>query len=558
MIDSLLGFRSIENPSVSLSDPAAIRNFVSGATESVSGVSVSHETVMGYAAFRRGVTLFAETMGRTPLHVYVDGETQERDSGHPADYLLSTEPNPEMTAYDFKSTMEYYRSVAGNAVAYIERGQDGMAVGLWPCPPGTTRLQRISKELIYETIIGGQPFEFPADDALHIKGIGDGLWGRDPVKDCNDQLGLGMAATKFGAAFFKNGSSVSLVIRLPRGLKDKEAIEHFREVWGKHHQGPENAHKPHLLEGEGAEVTPITTNNRESQVDETRMTEIRIGVANILGLPAFLLGDTTSTSYNSLEILNKVFLNFSLGGRLTSWRQECQKKLLRPQEYRRRTHTVDWTLEALEEADKKTEIESIRMEVDTGLLLLDEARRLRKRKPFNQEWSQKPRKAVNIGYADDKPAEKSPTEPPEPESDPPADPPQEPKPAARMLGTTEQELLGKLRAMIRMTVARICERIANQAKRKQPCDYADYLANKLPDNRAVIIEAFSAWPKESSEITELILARYRSELSKANGREEWEAALENMSRVLQIEIAERLAGKSPHGDKMEHRQELNQ
>lgn len=528
MIDSLLGFRALENPQVSLSDPAAIRNFMSGATESTSGVSVSHDTVMGYAAFRRGVTLFSETMGRTPLHVYTSGETQERDSEHPADFLLSVEPNPEMTAYDFGSTMEYYRSVSGNGVAYIERGPDGMAVGLWPCPPGSTRLMRVRKELVYETVIGGQPFEFPADDAFHIKGIGDGLWGRDPVKDCNEQLGLGMAATKFGAAFFKNGTSVSLVIRLPRGLKDKDAIEHFREVWGKHHQGPENAHKPHLLEGEGAEVTSLPTNHRESQVDETRMTEIRIGVANILGLPAFLLGDTTSTSYNSLEILNKVFLNFSLGGRLTSWRQECQKKLLRPQEYKRRTHTVDWTLEALEEADKKTEIDSIIAEVNNGLLTEDEGRRLRKRKPFDQVWSTTPRKPANIGFASDPAAVPKPTEPAQ--DDPPADPPQEPKP---------DQNAGRLRAMVRASVSRLCERIGNQAKRKQPVDYGDYLVSKLPENKGVIAETFAAWPG-ADELAESFIARYGATLTKADGRDQWEDALEKLARELPIELAERL------------------
>lgn len=529
MIDSLLGFRSIENPSVSLSDPAAIRNFVSGATESVSGVSVSRDTVMGYAAFRRGVTLLAETMGRLPLHVYKSGDSQERDSEHPIDFLLSVEPNPEMTAYDFGNTMEYYRSVSGNAVAYIERDAGGMAVALWPCPPGSTTLARVRGELIYTTIIGGQPYEFFADDALHIKGIGDGLWGRDPVKDCNEQLGLGMAATRFGAAFFKNGSAVSLVIKLPRGLKDQNAIEHFREVWGKHHQGPENAHKPHLLEGEGAEVTQIPTNNRESQVDETRQTEIRIGVANIVGVPGFLLGDDKATSYNSLEILNKVFLNFSLGGRLTSWRQECQKKLLRPQEYKRRTHTVDWTLEALEEADKKTEIDSIIAEVNNGLLTEDEGRRLRKRKPFNEVWSTTPRKPVNIGFASDPAAAPKPaTEEPEPE---PADPPEEPKPDANA---------GRLRAMVRASVSRLCERIGNQAKRKQPVDYADYLVSKLPENKGVIAETFAPWPEEAEWFTSELLGHYSAALSKADGRDQWEDALEKLARELPSELAERL------------------
>lgn len=91
------------------------------------------------AAVYACIRLLSQSIAKLPLHTYStkSGKT-EREYKHPVSYLLETRPNPYMTPYEFKETMEMHRQLFGNAYAEIQFGNDGYPKGLWILNPSVT------------------------------------------------------------------------------------------------------------------------------------------------------------------------------------------------------------------------------------------------------------------------------------------------------------------------------------------------------------------------------------------------------------------------------------
>ena len=90
---------------------------------------------------------------------------------------------------------------------------------------------------------GGMTVEL-AENILHIKGLSwDGINGLGITDILRESIGLGLAAQKWQSIFFKNGAAPQTVIELPGTLRNKEAVERFRAMWGKRHKGIENAQR---------------------------------------------------------------------------------------------------------------------------------------------------------------------------------------------------------------------------------------------------------------------------------------------------------------------------
>ena len=127
-------------------------------------------------------------------------------------------------------------------------------------------------------------------------------------------------------------------------------------------------------------------------------------MANIIGVPPHKIGDPTRTSHSSLESENQAYLQDSLDPWLCNWEKECEDKLLTEQQKTQDTHIVEFQRDAIIRVDKKTETESLAVEVNNGLLSLDEARAIKNRPPLPDGLGstfRKPMNHENIGAAPD-------------------------------------------------------------------------------------------------------------------------------------------------------------
>ncbi|MCC7196480.1 MAG: phage portal protein, partial [Gemmatimonadaceae bacterium] len=134
------------------------------------GVRLNEWQVLQLSTVWCCVSSIAIDIASLPFHVYrrLEGNAREKDTSHPAWYLIEVEPNPEMDAISFWDTLQWWTLNWGNGLAEIERRGNGQPKHLWPLEPWCTSLERVGGRLVYTyTPRDGKERTLPAEDVLH-------------------------------------------------------------------------------------------------------------------------------------------------------------------------------------------------------------------------------------------------------------------------------------------------------------------------------------------------------------------------------------------------------
>lgn len=216
------------------------------------GVVVNEDTALTLAAVWACVRVIAETIASLPWQVYramPDGGRQ-RVSTHPADWLIGTQANPEMPAFQFTETLLAHALTFGNGFAEIERNPAGRPVWLWPLTPCRVEPMRADDGRIVYRISNPsrEPTYLEAEDVFHLRGLGyDGLVGYSVVRLASRAIGQGIALEEFGSSFFGNDATPGGFLKHPGRLSD-QARQNLQKSWNQKHQGPYRRRSVAILE----------------------------------------------------------------------------------------------------------------------------------------------------------------------------------------------------------------------------------------------------------------------------------------------------------------------
>jgi HK97 family phage portal protein len=225
---------------------------------------------------------------------------------------------------------------------------------------------------LYQPPDGGGLRKLPADEILHIKGLGyDGLKGYPVLKIARDAIGAAIAARDHSARYFANGARPGGVIQHP-GKLSKEARTNMREGWERVHKGLDNAHKVAILE-EGATYQGFSSNARDAQLLETREFDAR-EVANIFGVPTHKLGDPSKVAYNSLGEENQSYYDDTLSRWLKVFAEEAHDKLLSEKEKETESHCIDFDYQEIQRANLPAQVDFVDKLFKSGMINQDEGR----------------------------------------------------------------------------------------------------------------------------------------------------------------------------------------
>lgn len=460
-----------------------------GDGNTMSGVTVTSREALGYGPFWRGVNIVSSVVGKTPIFVYKrDREGgMDRDKLHPAYRLLRRKPNSEMTANIFKETLTGHMMIGGNGYAFILRDGSGNPIELRPLEPCMTWPVREGGRLFYQTMVDGRTKDIPAENMIHIRGIGyDGVMGYNVVEMARETIGAGIAMRDYGSAFFKNGATMSAWLEYPQKLTPNLTAA-IQEEWEKKYTGTRNSHRPAILSG-GAKAHEFGNKADESQLIEQRQQGVR-ETANFVGCPPHMLGDPTRTSYNSIEQEDLAFLQYTADAVLSKWEEELYDKLLSPTQKQRDSHTIEFLRESLIRADTRTATDATIAEVNNGLLTLDEARAMRGRGAADNGIGKKFRRPANIVIEGEEP---------EPVAPPGDDAPDDSAPTPTGPGAGNGDDDRSFSDMLGVHVRRAVDRVANKARRaaKHPdtfIAFVDDLSDGEPglfiDNAAAVFLA---------------------------------------------------------------------
>lgn len=289
------------------------------------------------------IEIISDSVAKMPIYL-MDGQTRERQTGHPALRLLTGRPTEAMTAFDYHKLMESRRIAHGNAYALILRDRWGVPQELLPIAPGY--MQPFLDDNGRLWYVGTNPKtgefrKFWPTDVLHYKAFSvDGLEGVSYLRRGAETIEAALQSQKYEAGFYKNGAKLTGVlsaetdltnqpdIPLPDGTKVslKDAI---RRDWERLYTGADNAYRTAVLDF-GLKYTPITASNRDAQFIESKAASIE-DIGRLFNIPLYKLGVGQQTYASNVQAAIE-YMQRTLSPIVAEHEQEDTYKLLNESE----------------------------------------------------------------------------------------------------------------------------------------------------------------------------------------------------------------------------------
>lgn len=470
VIGSIMASVGINGPTGEISDLSNPANWLmsglTGVTTSDAGVNVGPESALRFSAYYAILRAISEDVAKLPLKLYKAdssgrGRSIKRDD--PRYRLLHDTPNSEMTAMAFREMMTMWALGWGGGIAWIERSPSNDPKALWPIHPRRVEfVRRESDRAVFWKIHDedgfNEPIAVPDEDVVHIRGFGEGPIGYSLLGVAANAIGLGLAAQRFGSAFYKNGTQIGGVLTHPKTLSET-ALARLRESWTARHGGSGNAGKPAILE-EGMTFTPHSVNPDEAQFIETRKFQIE-DLCRFGRIPPHKIQHLERATFSNIEHQAIEYVQDTLMPLFVRWEQELNRKLLFPSE---RGWFFEHNADALLRGDSQARAQAQKLRLESGAMSPNDIREQENMNPIeggdvyvipmNMEPIHRDGKAVE------------PDETPDPEPVAQQVPPQQPQPDERD-GEDEAEETAK-KAQMRVlsdAISRTLDVTINAARR---------------------------------------------------------------------------------------------
>lgn len=325
-------------------------------------------TLQGHEAIYAAVTRIANTVASIPVHVY---KGRERQDTHPLEKLLNLSPNPSMSAYIFKQTMEAFRNTEGMAYALIIRDGLGEITRLDVLDPTRVRplIERDSREIWYDITLEGKMYPIPGYMVLALKHMSaNGISGIRPLDVLRGSLDYD-AEVKEISLNQLDGINHGVMLEVPGQALDEtrkaQIVADFLDAY------ESSGQRVLVLEG-GIKATTFNQSPVDAQLmDVERITHNR--VATVYNLPPHMLGDYSDTSFSTAEQQMQEFLQLTIIPIVQQWEDELNRKLLSDADYKA-GYRFRFDTDSLIRADMVAMANKYQMAIRGGWMRMNEVR----------------------------------------------------------------------------------------------------------------------------------------------------------------------------------------
>ena len=337
-----------------------------------SGVIVDAHTSLQLLTVYGCVRLISDSISTLPIDCYRQAGEAKVDIATPP---WLSQPTVDL---DFTSWCGQVLSsllLSGNAYIAVFRADSGQILELVPLDPAKVQVRREGGRKVY--YVNGARYE---GEIIHIPGLmlpGADV-GMSPVEYARQSIGLGLAATEYGAGWFDNEGNMPGVIEAPRALQ-AETMKAMADQWRRRrHRGGRGL--PGVLQ-EGATWRPTGVTNEQMQFLQTR----QFNSAEIAG-QMFLLDPSdlgigvpgSSLTYANLADRNTRRVQVTLLPWITRIEHAVSALMMRPR-------YMKFNVNALLRADLPTRYAAYATGIGSGFLLPDEARELEDLPPLGDD-----------------------------------------------------------------------------------------------------------------------------------------------------------------------------
>jgi HK97 family phage portal protein len=346
--------RSVFAPAGTLDQPSEA--WVSGLTglPGTAGVTVTPRTAEGIPTVFACDRVIKQDVAKAAIEVKrlnADG-TRQTDPNHPVYAVLHDRPNPVMTAYEFKETMQSNLNLWGNAYAQVLR--KGRDIQLWPLEPArmTVDFDDLNRLRYTYRMASGQPttwiFDPAAPPVFHLRqNTLNGIHGRSPVTVLREQMGSQLAGGEYESRFYGQGGMPSTTLTTDAKLT-AEAAARIKRDYESITSGRHNWHRPVILD-HGLKPAPNAyMSNRDAQFLEL----MKLGQSAICGayrVAPHKIAQLDRATFSNIEHQSIEHVGDCLLPHFVCWQQAIARDLLNP--ISMGTHFAQFDVKALIQGD---------------------------------------------------------------------------------------------------------------------------------------------------------------------------------------------------------------
>ncbi len=360
-------------------DPVQITRYV--LPYPIAGVNLQPDDILSLSAVWGCIDAIARGIGQCDLNVYAPRAHGRRDllDDDPLMYLLNTRPNPEMTAIGFREAMLFQAIPYGNAYAEIVPNGFGQVKELWPLPSDrvTPRRDPATWDLVYHyRQPSGEVVVIPARRIFHLRGPGlYGLMGENLIARAAKSMAVAAAQERYSASFFGQGANPGGVLKFP-GVLGADQHKLLKEDFAERTKGPENAHKPLILES-GMEWEATGIDPQKSQLVEGRKFSVE-EICRWFGVPPHKIQHLEHATFSNIEHQSIEFVRDAVNPWNKRFEQEADYKLFHQDRQRGPWKTTGFDTTPLLSGDSKSRAESYAIMRQNGIMNANEIRALEK------------------------------------------------------------------------------------------------------------------------------------------------------------------------------------
>ena len=243
-------------------------------------------------------------------------------------YLLTVQPQPEMSAFDFWSQAVRLMLIEGNAYIF-PRYVLGELTDLVLCQKGTVGHDTLNSKYIISDSYNGIFGTFDESEVIHLYLHScDGRRGESVISHARRTMGIAVAGDMETENRFVNGGNVRGFVTNDKGItgfgqvQDSELENLATSLDDQFSQG----RKIVSLPGD-SDFKQISLSSTDMQFLESRKFTVR-EICRFFGVPTSYVFDDNATNYKSAEMANLTFLTMTLDPILKRIENELRRKLI--------------------------------------------------------------------------------------------------------------------------------------------------------------------------------------------------------------------------------------
>lgn len=279
---------------------------------------------MTIPAFYNAVDQISNDIAKLPKAVFKkDGESRNKETDHPLNYLISTEPNEMMSSFDFWKVIVVLVIIKGNCYVKINRNETtGFEESLVILEDADMKVLVDKKRAKLAYIYKGN--QINAKEILHFKAFSlDGINGISVIKFAAHNLGVNLDAQDYLSDIYSERGLSYGVIESDLNVKN-EAKQLISAGFTEKMMSGNKFHVPVL--DEGMKYRSITVTPAEAQFLETNKYAV-IEIARWLNVAPHKLKDLSNANYSNIQAQNIEHVQDSLLPWIMRIELECKRKL---------------------------------------------------------------------------------------------------------------------------------------------------------------------------------------------------------------------------------------